>query len=391
MNIAIVSLDDSDLISVGGKHIHQQLLKRGLESKGHTIINFFPKKSMYFYFVRIIFYVLNKVGMSKATAYKWTLDTHCNNLTRLINTSTDNIELVYAQDPVAAVAASKSNVECNIVMTLHGYLAQESVNYGNYTLDEASKVLEYGLEYERASIEVVSSIISVDTRIKNYIIKDFDYKGTIRVLKNAIDPEKFNTTSIEKIKKLKSEFSLKTEKIILIPRRLVRKNGVDIAIDAMKKLGSRVQDFHMIIMGDGPEMNKLKNQVREALLDKFITFLGSVNYSDVAMYYDLSDIVMIPSVIRDGIEEATSLSMLEGLAAKKAVVVSNIGGMKEVIKNRKNGFSFEQGNVEELCSILQDIESMSAIDLENITLKGYKDVCKLHHYIRHTEEYLREA
>ncbi len=392
MNIGIVSLDDSDLINVGGKHIHQKLLKKGLESKGHKVFNFFPKKTLYFYTIRIFFAVLNKFGFAKAYCYKWTLETHRKFLSNLITDNDIRLDIAYAQDPVAAVAISKANTDCKIVMTLHGYLAKESVNYGNYNEKESRKVIEYGLVYEEEALKVASSIITVDTSIQNYIISEFNYSGNIRILKNAINPEIFNNTPENKIVEVKNRLSIGNEKfVILIPRRLVRKNGVDIALRAMNELGKEVSSFHMLIMGDGPEMANLKNLCDSLDLNKYISFLGSVNYDDVSLYYDLSDIVVIPSVIRDGVEEATSLSMLEGMAAKKTVVVSNIGGMKEVIRNENNGFSFEQENFIQLAKILLSIKNSSRETLIEISERAYIDVCNLHHYIRHTEEYLKEA
>jgi len=80
--------------------------------------------------------------------------------------------------------------------------------------------------------------------------------------------------------------------------------------------------------------------------------LPGVPNSKIHSYYQASDVVLVPSVTSNGVQEATSLNMLEGIACGKVVVYSNIGGMAEVVKDGINGFLVEEGSVDSICEKL---------------------------------------
>ena len=96
-----------------------------------------------------------------------------------------------------------------------------------------------------------------------------------------------------------------------MPRRLVPKNGVEYAIDAIKRISS--SKIKLLIVGDGPLMAEL---IKKSNDDDRIQLLGPVSYQEIDEYYKLSDIILIPSITSNNIQEATSL-MLEGMACGK--------------------------------------------------------------------------
>lgn len=386
MKIAIVSLDNSEKILSGGKHVHQQLLENGLKNLGHDVSHFFPRRTYWYLFVRVMMAVFRRMKLSnKAKAYKWTLEYFENDLVSQLKDK--KFDVVFSQDPVSAVAA-RNALPGTVLMTLHGYLSLESINYGYFDEGEKEQVINVARIYERDSLKAANQVIAVDSKISKYLQQEFNYQKPVTVLKNAINPGQFNRLTTEDKNSLKSELKIKpSQKIILVPRRLVKKNGVHVALKALAELPKL--DLMVLVMGEGPELQNLLDLKTELKLsDERIKFLGSINHSEAVKYYDLADIVLVPSVISDGVEEATSLSMLEGMAAKKIVIVSAIGGMKEVIVNRKNGFSFEQNNHLELAQLINEVLSYSTSQLHAVIEQGFKDVCDLHHYQKHAEKYV---
>ena len=59
------------------------------------------------------------------------------------------------------------------------------------------------------------------------------------------------------------------------------------------------------------------------------------SHNDIVSYYKAADCVLIPSVTSSGVQEATSIALLlEGMSCGKAVICTNVGGLKEVVTER---------------------------------------------------------
>jgi glycosyltransferase involved in cell wall biosynthesis len=139
----------------------------------------------------------------------------------------------------------------------------------------------------------------------------------IRVIHNGVDVDMFNP-NIEPT--IASDVP-----VILTARRLVKKNGLDYLIRAMKDVLT-VHQCKLIILGSGPEYNNLRDLVSSLGLEDQVDFKGAVPHDQIPGYIASADVVVVPSII-----EASSLFMLEAMAMGKAVVATDAGGLPEVM------------------------------------------------------------
>jgi glycosyltransferase involved in cell wall biosynthesis len=127
---------------------------------------------------------------------------------------------------------------------------------------------------------------------------------------------------------------------------LIKRKGVENLITAMNKIGAET-----IIVGDGPEKDKLKLMAR-----KNIKFVGKVEPKKVINYLLKGKIFVLPAIEGEGLPNA----VLEAMAVGLPVVATNVAGMKDVVLHGKTGYIVEPGNVEELEShirlLLEDKE-----------------------------------
>ena len=180
---------------------------------------------------------------------------------------------------------------------------------------------------------------------------------------NGVDTEKFNPRL--RGDEIKEKHGIKSdEKVILCPRRLALKNGVYYFVKAIPCIIERSGNVKCLIVGDGPEMAKLKSQASElgtAVADSAI-FAGSVPNSEMPKYYAASDIVVLPSL-----REATSIAGLEAMATGKPLVGTNVGGIPQIIADGKTGILVPPRNPEELAyaivSLLNDDGKRAAMGL----------------------------
>jgi glycosyltransferase involved in cell wall biosynthesis len=120
--------------------------------------------------------------------------------------------------------------------------------------------------------------------------------------------------------------------LILCPRRLVPKNGLEFLVESLPSIRRRFSNVSVLIAGDGPERQKLEARVRELGLHDSVIFAGSQNNNALPEFYAAADIVAIPSL-----KEATSIAGLEAMASACAVVATNVGGLPEIIEDGVNG------------------------------------------------------
>jgi glycosyltransferase involved in cell wall biosynthesis len=120
--------------------------------------------------------------------------------------------------------------------------------------------------------------------------------------------------------------------LILCPRRLVPKNGLEFLIESLPSIRRRFSDVSVLIAGDGPERERLEARVRELGLHESVIFAGNQGNDDLPEFYAAADIVAIPSL-----KEATSIAGLEAMASACAVVATNVGGLPEIIEDGVSG------------------------------------------------------
>jgi glycosyltransferase involved in cell wall biosynthesis len=144
-------------------------------------------------------------------------------------------------------------------------------------------------------------------------------------------------------------------------------------------------DFFFIFTGDGP----LKGLVEEILKGKENAMvLGPIANDHVHRYYQASDVILVPSITtEEGVEEATSLTMLEGMACGKIVVCTKVGGMKEVIKDGENGFLIDQKSEDAIVEKLLFIKN-NMNQLEELK-KNARHCAEKHGYIEHAKTVLQ--
>jgi glycosyltransferase involved in cell wall biosynthesis len=291
------------------------------------------------------------------------------------------IDIIHAHDVLSMISVAEEKQKK--VLTLHGYFSKENIEFiKNKKVRE--ELYPYLLQLEEEGVNNADYVITVDKRLKEYIISEFDYPADrIAVVHNAVDTDLFRPISEEKQRKLKKMFGFAEEDIIiLVPRRLVEKNGVIYGVLSMKYIKNK--KLKMIIAGDGPEKSRI---AKEAKGDNRIHFIGSIPHKDIFQYYMMADIILIPSITSHEVQEATSLAMLEGMASGKVVICSNIGGMREIVKHMENGILVNEKDPEEIARAIEImLNNKNLMDKIGENARNY--VVKNHSFLAHAQKIL---
>jgi len=165
-------------------------------------------------------------------------------------------------------------------------------------------------------------IFAVSEFVKN-VLQEFGFKSI--VVPNFVDIAQFKTTKT----------SEKKEVVVLYMGSLNEYKGPQVLLEAAKGLNCKLQFY-----GNGPLKNSLQKKINKYKINAEIH--APVDYKKVPEIYQKADIVVFPSLW----PEPFGRIAIEAMASRKAVIGSNIGGIKETIKDC--GICVTPGNVSEL-------------------------------------------
>lgn len=325
MHVLLTSTDNPYMRQIGGKHIHLLLLEQGLKMLNLDVTTLYYNKKSLTEIAKKSFLAVFPEKYACKFKFKWAIDYLRRHIPK------KELDMIHAHDVLSL--AAMSTLPQKKVLTLHGYFARENIEF---LKDEKDRrvIYPYLLQLEREAMEKADYVITVDRRLKEYVISEFGFpQEKITIMYNAVDTNTFRPVTKKEQLGLKKMLGFDANYyVILVPRRLVEKNGVIYAVRAMKHVKN--ENVKMIIAGDGPEREKI---IKEAKEDLRIHFAGTIPHDKIVPYYNVADIILIPSITSHGVQEASSLAMLEGMACAKVVMCSDIGGMRETIQNMKSG------------------------------------------------------
>lgn len=199
---------------------------------------------------------------------------------------------------------------------------------------------------------LVDLFLAVSEHVKENLLKEGVSPDKIQVIYNLIDEGRFKPSQ-------KPEHPIN----ILFVGKVDEGKGVWDLLRAFERLTKTRDDVRLYIVGDGRELPRVRAYVEDKAIKDRVHMVG---YTDkVEEYYSLSHICVVPSRER----EAFPRVAIEALASGCALVVSHIGGTKEAVREKENGFVFRAGDVEDLYQkLLLSIENWRVFTQNSLEL-----------------------
>ena len=252
--------------------------------------------------------------------------------TEIINKE-GGFDVIHAHDWLVTYAAKtlKNAYNIPIVATIHA--TEAGRNSGIH--DETQRYIndtEWLLTYEATEVIVNSNFM------KNDIHRLFGLPfEKINVIPNGINLSNF--TGIERDYDFRRQYAMDNEKIILYVGRLVYEKGIQHLIAAMPKILSNYHDAKLIISGRGGMMDELKAEARNLGLGNKVYFTGYLDSKQVQKMYKCADVAVFPSTY-----EPFGIVALEAMLAGVPTVVSDVGGLNEIVNHGVDGMKSYAGN-----------------------------------------------
>lgn len=278
-------------------------------------------------------------------------------------------DIIHARSRVPAWIAYLANktLKIKFVTTVHGF---NSIGF-------YSSIMQKG-----------DHVICVSNSIKEYIQTNYNTKeDKITVIARGVDANFFNKNCVDVdfINEFNKKFNLDDKFVISSIGRITQLKDYETFLKAVNEIKKEKSNVVALIVGGvrsdkNDYLESLKKLIRNLNLKKNVVFTGSQN--KIAEIYFLSDVVVSSSKKPESFGRAVA----EAISMNKPVVVTNHGGVKDIIIENENGFFFEVGDIKDL--------SKKILKAKDLKFDGYnyiKDTFSLDNMVEKTLKVYRKV
>lgn len=177
-----------------------------------------------------------------------------------------------------------------------------------------------------------TKLIAVSNSTRDHLIENGRIPPQkIRTLYNGIDPANFKLLKKNIRLDKRRELGIPDNAFLILTVAVLREaKGIQYMVEAMNGIIQAQPNAHYLIVGAGEYESKLREKVESTHLERHITLAGQ--RTDISDILAASDLFVLPTLI-----DALPTVLIEAMAAGKAIVASNVGGVPEIVENNVNG------------------------------------------------------
>ena len=224
-----------------------------------------------------------------------------------------------------------------LVHTYHT-MYEDYVHYitKGYFNNTSKKIVEYLTNFycDQTATELI-----VPTKKTYDLFKEkYKYERNVHIVPTGIEVERFYKENIDskKVDEIRKRHGLsKSDFVVLFVGRIAKEKDVEFLISAHEYLAKNYKS-KLLIVGDGPDLERYKKLAHKLNLDEYVIFVGKVPWEDVTLYYQIADVFATAST-----SETQGLTVIEAMAASLPVVAVNDESFNTVIVDGLNGHLFE--------------------------------------------------
>lgn len=208
------------------------------------------------------------------------------------------------------------------VVHFHGPWAAESQEEGAGKISVSVKRKLESLVYQRAD-----RVITLSSAFAHLVQEEYGVRPeAIRIVPGCINIQRFAVSASKQEARHKLGWPLE-RKILVSVRRLTRRMGLDLLLDAMPEVIARFPDALLCIGGKGSLREQLEAKISALHLKNHVRLLGFIPEENLPLVYRAADLNIVPTRSLEGF----GLVAAEALAAGTPSLVSPVGGLPEVV------------------------------------------------------------
>ena len=251
---------------------------------------------------------------------------------RIVDVATrEHPDVIHAHSPCLwghAAAAAARRLRLPLVYEIRGIWEDAAVDLGQLR----RKALKYRVSrmMETRVARRADAVVAIADRL----IIEFADRGVGRrkmfLVPNGVSVDDFRDAGAAPNAQLKEKLGIDGCVAVGYIGSLYPWEGVDDLIRAVPEIVRRQPEAKFVIVGRGQQEQLLRSLIEELSLQPYVRLVGGVPHREVADYYGILDILVYPRKSSRNTELVTPLKPLEAMAMGKALLASNVGGLREL-------------------------------------------------------------
>ena len=202
--------------------------------------------------------------------------------------------------------------------------------------DICKKLLKYLVVFFED--KTVTELIVPSNKIYNLFKDKYKFTKNIHIIQTGIETSKFykENFNLKDINSLKKKLGIKKKDfVVMTVSRLAKEKSVDRIINNHKELVKKYSNMKLLIVGDGPDIDKLKDEAKSLDVSDSVIFTGKVPLNDIPIYYQLGNVFVTASK-----SETQGLTVVEAISSSLPVVAVKDDSFVNSVIEDFNGFVF---------------------------------------------------
>jgi len=264
-------------------------------------------------------------------------------------------DILHAHSPALnglAALAMGNKYKIPVVYECRAFWEDAAVDHG--TTSEGS--LRYRMTHalETHVFKQADAVTTICEGLRQDIVQRGVAADKITVIPNAVDIEKFSFAQPADAA-LQKKLGLDNKIVLGFIGSFYAYEGLPLLLDAMPIILKQQPDLRLLLVGGGPQEKIIQQKVADSGLQDAVVFTGRVPHEQVQDYYNLVDIFVYPRLPMRLTELVTPLKPLEAMAQGRLVIASDVGGHRELIQDRQNGYLFKANDVDALAATVLEL------------------------------------
>jgi PEP-CTERM/exosortase A-associated glycosyltransferase len=182
----------------------------------------------------------------------------------------------------------------------------------------------------------------------------------VTVIPNAVDADQFSPSTGDGAE-VRRSFGLTGKCVLSFIGSFFAWEGLQLLIEALPQVVAARPDIRLFLVGGGPDEAAVKAAVTQLRMSDYVVFAGQVKHDRVAALYEAVDILVYPRTPMRLTNMVTPLKPLEAMALAKVFIASDVGGHRELVRDRETGVLFKAGDKDALARTIIEVAGDAAL------------------------------